>query len=488
MKIENFNDIFNYYDSTDSRFLYIDKKFDNRGIDYTSFIKLRYESINEKHITNIYTLDGWYILWYLLGNSYNGIYIKTTISEIAKDIKYKTSDIIPILKNLEKQNIVKINNKSFNNNTLLTIAIGYNEDNVIQNKTNGYVSIPKDFIRIVLPSLNKTQWAIFTILCVRYNYIYPSSRFDERSQRELYYTKINCYAFPTQEQIAELLDIKDNKTIRSHLKKLEENKYKLIKINKIELKDGGYEVFFDNEENKNKIKRFNNKYYIYLFERMEYGYNCIYNIPDERKENNKYKEFFNELKKKGLDYVMESDMNKYLTKKDFVEYRFKNFMGDYKKCVETNDYEQYKILKFNKIQIEEPIKENNSHLKLKKYNTSITEKELEDYLINNLNLVEEGMTLVDNQYSTEFGRIDILAKDKNNKYCIIELKVKDDDKRLITQCLTYPLSFNNSRMITIAPEYRDFLLKPLLEIPNIEVYNYNIINKDLQTLEINKIN
>lgn len=351
MKMESFTDIFNMYDSQDSRFLYIDKHFDNRGIDYSSFIKLRYESINNKHITNTYTLDGWYILWYLLGNSINGTYIKTTINEIVEETKYKAPDIVVILKYLEKSDVIKIKNKNFTNHTLLKIAIGYNEDGIINNETKGYVSIPKDFVRIVLPSLNKTQWAIFTILCVRYNYIYPTSRFDEKSQRVVYYTLENGYAFPTQQQIAELINIKDLKAIRNHLNKLEENKYKLIKINTTELSEGGYEVFFDNDKNKNKIRRFNNKYHINLFERVEYAYHCIYNIPDERKNNNTYKQFFKELEKKGLDDVMCTDLNTYLTKRDFIEYRFKNFMEDYKKCLDENNLESYNSLKQEKIEV-----------------------------------------------------------------------------------------------------------------------------------------
>lgn len=351
MKMGSFTDIFNTYDSKDSRFLYIDKHFDNRGIDYSSFIKLRYESINEKHITDTYTLDGWYTLWYLLGNSINGTYIKTTVNEIVSETNYKATEIVTILKHLEKLNVIKIKNKNFTNTTLLKIAIGYNEDNIINNETRGYVSIPKDFVRIVLPSLNKTQWAIFTILCVRYNYIYPTSRFDEKSQRLVYYTLENCYAYPTQQQIMELLNMKDVRAVRSSLKKLEENKYKLIKINTTELSEGCYEVFFDNEQNKNKIRRFNNKYHINLLERMEYAYYCIYNMPDERKSNNTYNKFFKELEKKGLDDVMCTELNTYLTKKDFIEYRFKNFMEDYKKCLEENNLETYNILKQEKVQI-----------------------------------------------------------------------------------------------------------------------------------------
>jgi len=49
------------------------------------------------------------------------------------------------------------------------------------------------------------------------------------------------------------------------------------------------------------------------------------------------------------------------------------------------------------------------------------EKQLENYIVVNLQLIEDDMKLIKVQYSVNDGIIDILARDKNNKLCIIEL-------------------------------------------------------------------
>ena len=63
------------------------------------------------------------------------------------------------------------------------------------------------------------------------------------------------------------------------------------------------------------------------------------------------------------------------------------------------------------------------------------EKQLENYIVVNLQLIEDDMKLIKVQYSVNDGIIDILARDKNNKLCIIELKVNEDSKSLIFQCV-----------------------------------------------------
>lgn len=115
--------------------------------------------------------------------------------------------------------------------------------------------------------------------------------------------------------------------------------------------------------------------------------------------------------------------------------------------------------------------------------TSISEKQLEDYLINHLDLIEEGMQFIERQYPIERGILDILAKDKSGKDCIIELKVDKDDKRLIFQCGYYPSQINNGncRMITVAPDYHSRIAIALKNLNYVEMYTYKIdfgLNKD----------
>jgi len=59
------------------------------------------------------------------------------------------------------------------------------------------------------------------------------------------------------------------------------------------------------------------------------------------------------------------------------------------------------------------------------------ETDLEQLIINDISVIEEGMTFIGNQIKIENGIIDILARDKNNTLCIIELKIVTDCKDII---------------------------------------------------------
>jgi hypothetical protein len=65
------------------------------------------------------------------------------------------------------------------------------------------------------------------------------------------------------------------------------------------------------------------------------------------------------------------------------------------------------------------------------------EKDLQIYLSNRLTEVEEGLTLVDKEYKTETGFIDILCKDKNGDYVIIETKAGKAKDAALGQILGY---------------------------------------------------
>lgn len=101
----------------------------------------------------------------------------------------------------------------------------------------------------------------------------------------------------------------------------------------------------------------------------------------------------------------------------------------------------------------------------------ISEDVLEKFLYKKLHLIEEGLTPIKRQFAIKDGRIDILAKDKNGVYTIIELKVEKDTD-LIYQCVYYSTQFklekkiSNVRVITISPEYEYGLLTSLKEISN----------------------
>jgi Holliday junction resolvase-like predicted endonuclease len=114
------------------------------------------------------------------------------------------------------------------------------------------------------------------------------------------------------------------------------------------------------------------------------------------------------------------------------------------------------------------------------------EKDLENILIKDLNVIEEGLVLIDNQYEVRNGYIDILARDRNNILCIIELKISRNDTKIIEQCVYYPTQFNEyTRMITIAPAYGKKITQSLKSLGYVEMKIYNL-NGDKLSISNNK--
>lgn len=108
---------------------------------------------------------------------------------------------------------------------------------------------------------------------------------------------------------------------------------------------------------------------------------------------------------------------------------------------------------------------------------TITESDVEKYLKKNLAIIEEGLEYVDSQYTIKDGRIDILAKDINNKYVIVELKI-EEDKSIFWQALYYPMQFAKEhhldyvRMIIVSSALPEHILTPLKLIKGIEIVKF----------------
>lgn len=124
----------------------------------------------------------------------------------------------------------------------------------------------------------------------------------------------------------------------------------------------------------------------------------------------------------------------------------------------------------------------------------ITEEDLEDYLVKNLNLIEDGLTLINRQVRVSGGIIDILARDSSGVLCVLELKIKED-KSLLWQTLHYPPAIkekhreNKVRMLVIAPEFREHMKSTLLKNPDVELYRYiiKVKLKEIENMKIHKI-
>jgi hypothetical protein len=130
--------------------------------------------------------------------------------------------------------------------------------------------------------------------------------------------------------------------------------------------------------------------------------------------------------------------------------------------------------------------ENNESIPMKSPNGKdhFYENELEDILIKYINKIEDGMEFIARQHRVNGSAIDILARDKNNKLCVIELKVVSNAKDLIWQTAYYPTLFEEDiRMIVIAPDYSAKVYNALTSIKNVELKTYDFYG-DESTIEV----
>lgn len=129
---------------------------------------------------------------------------------------------------------------------------------------------------------------------------------------------------------------------------------------------------------------------------------------------------------------------------------------------------------------------------------SVTEAQVRDYLYANLDLIESGLRPIMKEYPTKEGRVDIVARDKDDVLVVIEVKT-ENDKRLIWQCMYYPDEVwkkmgrygeeKKVRMITVAPEYPEYILNPIERIGYVESYTYSIraSNNIIESVSVEKI-
>ncbi len=110
----------------------------------------------------------------------------------------------------------------------------------------------------------------------------------------------------------------------------------------------------------------------------------------------------------------------------------------------------------------------------------------EKYIADHVELIESGMSLIESQKKINGGIIDLLARDKDNKLCVIELKVTNDDKNIVWQAAYYQSAFHEDvRVITIAPNYSANIKDALENVPNTELKTYKLDQSGL--LQINDL-
>lgn len=119
----------------------------------------------------------------------------------------------------------------------------------------------------------------------------------------------------------------------------------------------------------------------------------------------------------------------------------------------------------------------------------LLEKDLQRYLAENLSIIEAGLRLyVDEndvrgiEYDADGRRIDILAVDRENNLCVIELKVSKGYDRVIGQTLRYKNWVRREiaqpgqkvRALIVCRKLSDDILLAAAGIPEIELYEYEL--------------
>lgn len=120
---------------------------------------------------------------------------------------------------------------------------------------------------------------------------------------------------------------------------------------------------------------------------------------------------------------------------------------------------------------------------------TIQEKDVENFLRFHLDKIEKGLRYIAHQYPVPDGRIDILAKDRQGIYVVIELKTKED-RELVWQCMYYPyqiksiFSVPHVRMITVASHYSPALEIPLTQLGYVEMMVFTPVVKQGKIVDI----
>ena len=111
---------------------------------------------------------------------------------------------------------------------------------------------------------------------------------------------------------------------------------------------------------------------------------------------------------------------------------------------------------------------------------SLSEKNLEHFVIERLNQIEAGLSYIGNQISNEAGRIDILCKDKNGRHVVIELKRGETDDQVVGQVLRYigwvreKYNEEDVRGIIIVGKKNKYLEYAVSSLPNVELKEFSL--------------
>lgn len=272
-----------YTVGTKKRYLYRDKIYDDRGIDYTHFLKIRLTTFdNSNHFIEQFTPEGYQILWFLMTRAKNNTYITTTLNTIIHMLKMSRHKVIKGVNALIQSNIINVFSVKENYiktikdiNLPIHIIIKYqNEDIYDLDNMRGYRPIPYDFVYKMVTDLDEKEFTIYMYLMTRNRYYQVKEVVDEVTGELKYYVNNVGYAFPTLEQIATQIRC-ERRNVNKYIDSLEKKEY--IKVNRTLYKDSKK----DKETGKQIIKNINNTYEIKLLNRLEYIKHQIINVANE---------------------------------------------------------------------------------------------------------------------------------------------------------------------------------------------------------------
>lgn len=107
------------------------------------------------------------------------------------------------------------------------------------------------------------------------------------------------------------------------------------------------------------------------------------------------------------------------------------------------------------------------------------ERDLEDQILSHLDLLEPGLTLVSRQEASDIGRLDLLARDKEGRTVIIELKAGEAKDSSIGQVARYMGWYSEkegkpARAILVASGFAEPVRWAARAIPGLKLVTYRV--------------
>lgn len=112
--------------------------------------------------------------------------------------------------------------------------------------------------------------------------------------------------------------------------------------------------------------------------------------------------------------------------------------------------------------------------------SSIAERNLEDFTVHQLEAIEPGLQLEKRQLSTPAGRLDLLCRDANGDYVVVELKRTQGTDQMVGQVLRYmgwlseAYGLGNVRGILIVGKKTKALSYASMAVPNLKVKEFKV--------------